>query len=162
MGRARSVATAVVAVLVGLAIGAIPAQSQPGNRTTITALDLNRDDRGFETDVNRSGFSKGDMFGFTSKLLDPDDRSDIGSLAATCTTITVARKSGNAVQHCVGTGSFEGGQLAVMGRLKFARDAQSQALVITGGTETYEGAAGTMTIEFSRNSATLTFDFTTN
>ena len=63
MSKTAGVALAVVAVLAGLAIGAIPAQSQPGQRTTITVLDLDSDDRFMGVDNNRKGDSAGDAFG---------------------------------------------------------------------------------------------------
>jgi hypothetical protein len=161
MSKTVGAVLAVVAVIAGLAIGAVPAQSQ-GNRTTIEALDLDRDDRGFETDVNRQGFSKGDSFGFTSPLLDPESRDRIGGLTAICTSVTVTRKSQKSVQLCHGTATFAAGQLAVTGRFKFAPETESAIFVVTGGTEDYEGAAGFMRLEFQEEGTRLTFDFSTN
>lgn len=162
MSKTAGVALAVVAVLAGLAIGAIPAQSQPGNRTTITALDLNRDDRTMEIDNNSQGPSKGDVFGFTSPLLDPEDRSKIGAMRAMCTALTFSKETQRSVQFCEAEAEFEGGKLTVEGSLVFARNVDGATFTITGGTGQYEGAAGTGTLEFARNSATITFDFVTN
>ena len=100
VGRFRAVGTAVVALLVGLAIGAIPAQSQPGQRTTIQALDLDRDDRGFEVDNNAKGFSKGDSFGFASPLLNPESRDKIGNIKVICDNILVSQSREAATLLC--------------------------------------------------------------
>ena len=155
-------ALGVVAVLAGLAIGAIPAQSQPGQRTTIVALDIGSDDQGMEVDNNRKGFSKGDAFGFTSPLLDPDDRSKIGSLKAMCTAITAARKARTSVQLCDAEATFDEGKITFSGSLKFSRDSDGATFVINGGTEQYEGAAGTVVLQFGNEGDTTTFDFVTN
>ena len=152
----------MVAVLAGLAIGAIPAQSQPGQRTTITALDLDRDDQGMEVDNNKKGFSKGDAFGFTSPLLNPDDRSKIGSLKAMCTALTAARKAQVSVQLCNAEATFPEGKITFEGSLKFSRESEGATFVITGGTDQYEGAAGAVDLVFQDNGALATFDFVTN
>ena len=155
-------ALGVVAVLAGLAIGAIPAQSQPGQRQTITVLDLDKDDKGMQVDNNKKGFSKGDVFGFTSPLLDPDDRSKVGGLRAMCTALTAARKPMVAVQLCDAEATFDEGKITFSGSLKFSRQSEGTTFVITGGTDQYEGAAGAVELVFQDNGALATFDFVAN
>lgn len=162
MSRTAGVALAVVAVLAGLAIGAIPASSQPGQRTQIVALDLDKDDRFMEVDNNRKGFSAGDQFGFTSPLLDPDDRSKIGAMKALCTALHVSRENNAATQLCEAEAVFPEGRLTATGSLKFGGNNEGGNFTLTGGTEAYEGAMGTVTVEFRRKGATVTFDFATS
>lgn len=161
MTRMAGVALAVIAVLAGLAIGAIPAASQGNQRTTITALDLDRDDRSVDVDNNKKGFGSGDMFGFTSPLLDPEDRSRIGGLKAMCTSLTASRKTRTSVLLCQAEATFPEGKIAFSGSLKFSRESEGATFVITGGTEDYEGAAGTVELDFQNNGALTTFDFVT-
>lgn len=162
MRKTAAVFMTVIGILGGLAIGSIPAISQPGGRTTIVAYDLNRDDRSVDVDENRKYFSAGDTFMFSSRLLDPADKETrIGSLKVICEVLAANREKEAATQLCEGEATFEAGKLTAFGSLRFGPNSDSAQLVITGGTGEYEGAAGTLTVEFERRAATLTFDFTT-
>lgn len=155
---ALSAATAVglTAFLVG----------QPGSHAASTDLAddalVGRLAQTKDVDVGRKGPSVGDRFVFSENLSVQGSSERIGRLAAFCDVSYVERnrngKPVNSLMQCIGTFRLPDGQISGQGALRWSDD--GAALAITGGTGEYEGAVGTIDIEFVNDKKNLyKFDF---
>ena len=147
---ALSVAIAVVALAVGVAIPAAASSRAAHEHPTIrvvaiiTELSL--------VDVGDKGPSLGDEIVFSSKLL--QDGNQVGHQGAVCTTVSLERQEA----QCIATYSFSGGQIT--GRALVILGSKAPYDVsITGGSGKYEGAEGEVHVQpVSDTEGILTFD----
>lgn len=102
-------------------------------------------------DVGRRGESIGDTLVFGEKLFHEGER--VGTSAVIC-HVTKAR-AGTIRLLCWATLSLRGhGDLTIHGKVVFREEGPAQqVLAVTGGTGTYLGASGTMTLDESRRAA---------
>jgi hypothetical protein len=90
-------------------------------------------------DVGEPDFSLGDEFIFTSDLTKHGRL--VGHTGVVCTTTSVVREE----SQCVGTASFDKGQITIQGLL--AGEPDEFEFPITGGTGAFEGADGTLVVK---------------
>jgi len=145
----------VVVAILALAVGVVgPALGSGGQEDgehqrwiQVTSINTEED----FVDVGAEGFSLGDEFIFTSKLM--KNGKQVGHAGVVC-TITSTKNRGES--QCVGTTRFDGrGQITVQGLL--AGEPKTFVIAITGGTGSYEGAEGTLRVRQFPNRETLTF-----
>lgn len=138
----RLVLFAVMAILVGAAV--------PG--AAVAATTVHVVERA-TTDAVTNGSSKdkvGNVLTWHNKIYDAANKQRIGRDAGYCVRIVVGK-----LWECSWTTYLEGGSIAVQGPFS---DKGSSELAITGGTGTYAGARGTMTLNY-RNKKGTAFDF---
>jgi hypothetical protein len=99
-------------------------------------------------DLGRHGYSAGDYFVSTGRLLDGTTRKPAGRLAG---TRTILSRQGDYASFVLG---LHGGTIFVAGRI--THTAPASRLAVTGGTGRYRDARGTLTFRYtSRTSADL-------
>lgn len=145
------------AALVGLAGGAVaPALGSSsgdngdddGDRQVISVLSINTEES--FVDVGDHGFSQGDEFVFTSRLMWRGQ--NVGHTGVVCTITSVQRQE----SQCLGTARFHHGQISVQGLV--AGEPETFTFPVTGGTGAYEGADGTLYVrELAGGRERLTF-----
>jgi len=92
----------------------------------------------------------GNVLTWHNKIYDAANKQRIGRDAGYCIRIVVGKS-----WECSWTTYLEGGSISVQGPFS---DKGSTELAITGGTGTYTGATGTMTLNYRNNKGTA-FDF---
>lgn len=99
-------------------------------------------------DLGRHGYSAGDFFLTSGRLLADPSRTPTGRLGGTWTILS------RQADHAAFTIGLDDGALFVTGRIVHA--APSSTLALTGGTGAYAAARGTVVFRYmSRTSATL-------
>jgi hypothetical protein len=154
MGKRLGVLGAVIvvaALVVGVAIPAAAGSSGDDHqhqtiRVTAIVTELNL------VAVSSKGPSLGDEIVFAEKLLQRGNQ--VGHEGAVCTTVSLVRQEA----QCVATYSFGGGQITAQALITLGSKAP-YAGAITGGTGSYEGAAGEVHVSpVSDTEGILTFD----
>ena len=102
-------------------------------------------------DLGATGDSVGDTLAFGNPIYDADDASQIGRDEGGC-----FRTNSGVAWECTWTTILDGGSLVVQG--PFNDDGSDSILAITGGTGSYVGASGEMTLHF-RDVKGTKFDF---
>jgi hypothetical protein len=123
-------------VLVALAVSAVtPALGSSGDddeRQTMRVVSVTTEEEFL--DLGAEGFSLGDEFVFSSKLLKGGNQ--VGHAGVVCTITSVEREEA----QCLATAWFRGGQITAQGLI--AGEAQTFVVPITGGSGKFEGAEG--------------------
>ena len=138
-----------VALAAGLSVGALggTAAAVPPTAVTMTLTAVQSQHK--ETDVGTKGTSVGDRQVFSEVLYKAGVRFATDAVECVVTHVTKKDSKITAVDsHCVGTLRFgDGDQIAVQGLLAYNLTSPKPfALVVTGGTGTYQGATGQMTV----------------
>lgn len=125
--------------------------------TTLTVIEHGR--KAAYSDLAQPGYSRGDLSTFHNQIYDETDTTRVGSDEGLCTVISTKRQS----WECVTTIFLENGSSSITLANRFFETEDSVGAV-TGGTGTYDGAAGTFTIgctsgDCSNFEYTLTFEF---
>lgn len=165
----RAALAAGAATAVG--IGALALGQQSSSAVDTAAAAVAGDELvgrgGQETTINhgRSGPSIGDRVVFWEKLSEKDDNDRVGRLTGTCDTTEVRRNSNGRVTNgylqCVATFALTDGQITVQGSFWWTND--KPTLAITGGTGSYDDAAGEVHLDFVNDNRTdYDFDFENN
>lgn len=92
-------------------------------------------------DLNRKGYSPGDYFLSSGRLIDRATRKPAGRLGGVWTILS------RAADHAVFDLGLANGTIFVSGRITHA--SPSSTLAITGGTGAYRGRRGTVTFRYS-------------
>jgi hypothetical protein len=138
MRRLTGVGSALAVVALALA-AALPASSQQGADGTIRVVEVETEAK--FVNVGRPRPSLGDKIVFHSDLR--SEGETIGHDGATCTVTSLEEAPGGEFQ-CIGTLWFDEGQITVQGLIQLS--AERSEIAITGGTGTYEGASGHVTV----------------
>jgi hypothetical protein len=152
MGKRLGVLGAVIA-LTALAVGVVsPALGSSGGdddgRLVIRVVSITEEEEFL--DLGPEGFSLGDEFVFSSKLLRGGE--EVGHTGVVCTLTSLEREEA----QCVATAWFSDGQITVQGLI--AGEPETFVLPVTGGSGIYEGADGEVhTSEVSDTREILTF-----
>ena len=145
------VAVVGVAALAVSSVGPATSDNPTGDgdhRHTVRVVSINTGEA--FVDVGKKGFSIGDSFVFSSKLI--RHGNTVGRAGVVCTFTSTAREEA----QCVGTAKLRRGQIAIQGLL--AGDPRVFSFPITGGTGSLEAAGGTVVVrELSGNRERLTF-----
>jgi hypothetical protein len=127
------VAVLALAVIVGGGALATASSTGPARTMTLTTIDIPKSE--VYIDAGAKGESTGDTVVFRETLLRNGKKA--GSIAIMC--VTTSRSS----SRCWGTMRMSGGTLDAAGDIVFAR---TFSLPVVGGTGTYAGAKGELTI----------------
>jgi hypothetical protein len=144
--------TVVVAVAVSALVAAIAGSGTAMGRARPTSVTLkltSKLDKASYVDNAPTGRSAGDILVFTEKLFGAHGKA-AGSDAASCVYLFDATSS-----LCTGTYSVHGGQIMVQLLQPGPTGVYTQA--ITGGTGTYAGATGTVTVSQATSGDRFTF-----
>lgn len=137
---------AVVVLSISLiAFGLLPASSQQGGSDTFKACDQNRPGYNVDVDADDSGdFSAGDYSVFQDRLLDPATGDRIGTVIGRFTAI---RELGHRDGIFMVDPMFivPKGKLSVFAVAKFSSFEDGATFPVTGGTNNYANATGTVT-----------------
>jgi allene oxide cyclase len=106
-------------------------------------------------DLGEEGDSVGDTLVFSNEVYDSEDANVVGSDQGSC----VRTKKGEAWE-CTFTVSLEDGAIVVQGGLY--DDGRDSTLAITGGTGSYNGATGEMTLSARDGGDKYEFTFEIN
>jgi hypothetical protein len=135
MGRRLAVLGAAIA-LVALVLGAVsPALGSSGDddeSRTIRVVEITTEEEFL--DLGAEGFSLGDEFVFSAKLLNGGE--EVGHAGVVCTLTSLEREEA----QCQATAWFDDGQITAQGLV--VGDPETVVLPITGGSGRYEGAEG--------------------
>lgn len=93
-----------------------------------------------ELDLGDPGFSAGDRFVFTNKLLD-ENGERAGQDGGFCDIVNLSGR--NVTSQCIVTAQLDGGDLTVQGIVDFSGPG-GFVVAITGGTGRYTGAEGSV------------------
>jgi Allene oxide cyclase len=94
--------------------------------------------------------SIGDVLGFANPVFNSDNTQKVGTDNGSCIRTAVGKAF-----ECIWTVSLSGGQLTVEGPFY---DSKDSVLAITGGTDSYDQARGSMTLH-ARNAKGTEYDF---
>ncbi|HEX2030982.1 MAG TPA: hypothetical protein VHL78_06245 [Actinomycetota bacterium] len=146
MRRIRWTAGAAAAGLALSLTWLAPAMSQPQDHA-FSVFDVNGP---YEKviDVGSAGFGAGDVILQHHPLLDPGTAERVGT-AVTKVTIVRNNASGNAEFIIDCTLKLEAGQVVFYGASRFFRLVDGDVFPITGGSGAYDGAAGSLVMQFS-------------
>lgn len=148
---------ALTAVLIfGLATGVFaqngtpvaPSAGLPGG-LVLRVVERAQTDKVF--DLGEPGDSIGDQLAFGNPIYDPANQTRLGDDQGSCVRTVVGK-----AWECTWTLILPEGQITVEGPFY---DAADSVLAITGGTGSYRGARGQMTLH-ARNAQKTEFDFT--
>jgi hypothetical protein len=141
--------TAVGATLaLALGAGMVVAGSDPATDVTV----VERATTDAVVDLGETGDTIGDQLAFGNDLYDADNTEVIGRDQGNC-----FRTNPTLSWECTWTNILADGSIVVQG--PFYDDLRDSDLAITGGTGTYLGAVGTMTLH-ARDEGGTEFDFT--
>jgi hypothetical protein len=135
MGKRLAVlgaATALVALAVGAVSPALGSSGDDDEAQTIRVVEITTEQEFF--DLGAEGFSLGDEFVFSAKLLKGGEQ--VGHSGVVCTLTSLEREE----SQCQATAWFDDGQITAQGLV--AGEPETIVLPITGGSGKYEGAEG--------------------
>jgi hypothetical protein len=148
MRRLLIVVTAAAAAAAMIALISAPSGAQTPGGTTFTLIEKNSEGTfSFIDNPPRSGrhsprVSGGDEFVIAQPVRDPSGNR-VGSFKAHCTYVRGNRRFSKAPALCEGAYSLAAGQISLqLATTGFPKVIQ---VAITGGTEAYEGARGSVT-----------------
>lgn len=145
------VAFLVLALVLGVGLGVTQWQQAQAKETFMVIEHATSDTA---VDLGDKGDSIGDTLTFANDLYDDQDANVVGSSSGTCW-----RTKPGKTWECTWTNTLEDGSIVVQG--PFYDDGDS-TLAITGGTGSYNGATGEMTLHAREGGAEYEFTFTLN
>jgi hypothetical protein len=153
--RTRTLRTGVIsAVLLSLAgVGAASASSTGGSAVEVIHAVRTTEDQ-TALDLGAAGNSLGDQQVFTARF-DANGKT-IGFDGGTCTLVRLPQ-----VYQCVATNSLPRGQVTAQALVDFQKAPGPYQFAITGGTDRYRTAAGTVTVLFGQDNDQVTFRIVT-
>jgi hypothetical protein len=125
-------AIALVALAVGAASPALGSSADDDERRTFRVVEITTEQEFL--DLGAEGFSLGDEFVFSAKLLKGGEQ--VGHSGVVCTLTSLEREE----SQCLATAWFQDGQITAQGLV--AGEPETIVLPITGGSGKYEGAEG--------------------
>jgi allene oxide cyclase len=146
---AAIVALALLAVVAVSSAFATPAHHGDGQGVTIRVVERATSDT--VVDNAPAGDSVGDTLGFGNAIYDASNTTSIGSDGGQC-----VRTVPGVSWECAWTTTLANGQITVEGPFL---DAGDSTLAITGGTDAFRNASGTMDLH-ARDAQGTAFDFT--
>ena len=141
----------VLALVLGAGIG-ISHWQQARAQETFTVIEHATTDT--VADLGDEGDSIGDTLTFANDLYDDQDANVVGSSSGTCW-----RTRPGKTWECTWTNTLEDGSIVVQGPFN---DSGDSTLAITGGTGTYNGASGEMTLHALDGGTKYEFTFSLN
>ena len=150
-----SAAALAGAVLVTQQVGS--ASAQPAAVTAKTIALTTKTEQSFRNDVGPNGDSAGDTRTVSEYVFLAGKR--VGRASGQCIDsyfVDKADVNGRLWAMCTETIMLPGGQIVGQGMLVSSKPAKPILLAITGGTGTYAGARGTMSLDASGSATTLT------
>jgi Allene oxide cyclase barrel like domain len=147
MTRTRLI-SGVLAIMAMVAVCTVvlPASSAVGATERFRVCDKSKPGYEADADNGEEGFSAGDQFFFTDKLLDPSTGRKAGRDSGDATIIRVIHHQ-DALVHINAMFYFPNGKIAVFFAAKFQDLDTGQRFPITGGTGHYENATGSVLIK---------------
>jgi len=148
MRRLLIVATAAAAAAATIALISAPSGAQTPGGTTFTLIEKNSEGTfSFVDNPPRSGrhspkVSGGDEFVIAQPVRDPSGNR-VGSLKVHCTFVRGNRNANKAPTLCEGVYNLAAGQISLQAGI--SGSPKVIQIAITGGTEAYEGARGSVT-----------------
>jgi hypothetical protein len=147
MRRWRLMTVLVAAITVGvLGFTLIPAWPAGGSTERFRVCDQNGAGYENDIDVGEDGFSAGDQFVFTDKILYPQNGVKAGRDLGHATIIRPIGNS-DAIFSINALFEFPDGKLSVYVGGRFSDFEEGTRFPITGGTGTFEGATGSVRIK---------------
>ncbi|MDE2294389.1 MAG: dirigent protein [Gammaproteobacteria bacterium] len=101
-------------------------------------------------DLGAKGDSRGDLLTFANPIFDAANKTQVGSDQGFCIRVVKGKS-----WECFWTLLLRDGQITVEGPY---RDDRDSTLTVTGGTGTYAGARGSMTLH-ARDAKSTSYDF---
>ena len=147
MKTLRALLIVLVAVSLGIAVTAFKPKPATTKLTVVEHADTDA-----VTDTGEKGDTAGDILTFANKVFDEKNATEVGSDNGMCFR-TVASKDG--AWECTWILTLKDGQITVEGPFY---DTKDSVLAITGGTGSYSGARGQMTLH-ARNDKGTEYDF---
>ena len=152
-GRRRVKGYAVVGVLAAALVSAVAlapsgGAQQPSGRT-LKLIEQDESsafaDTGPRSRSRNPRFSGGDLHVFTSKLFN-EANVRVGRLYAHCVAVRGGRTFVRALFQCSGTFVLRDGTIVVNAAFRGNQDDEDVRLAVIGGTGSYEGARGSVTV----------------
>jgi hypothetical protein len=141
---------AIGALLLSVAGVAAASASSPGGPAVEVIHAVRTTEDQTALDLGASGNSLGDQRVFTARFA--ANGKTIGLDGGTCTLVRLPQ-----VYQCVATNSLPGGQLTAQALVDFQKAPGPYQFAITGGTDRYRTAAGTVTVLFGQDNDQVTF-----
>lgn len=134
----------------------VPAGAAKPGVQVIRLEEHSEDDTGAYIDVGEEGVTVGDYFPIVDPLFRLGGEGQIGRTTGNCMILEAHPETQTSIQECWFSFDLPGGIITAQGPFDFSEPGP-YSLAVTGGTESFQRARGTLKVGGTERGATFTF-----